>query len=503
MYIKMKFFFLASIFICNVGCSQNPIRSDKFQTDAPQFYKWAMDLFETVPGMSIVFVKDDEILLNQGFGFADLPNRIKSTQETNYYIASCTKSFTALLASILDKEGIIKLNDPLAKYFPHISFDQQLEAGKITIRDLLTHTSGIENDPLSYRMAYSGIHDLETRITLMKECQPNKAGHGNFSYTNTGYNIYAIILEKATGRTWKDWLDQEIFQPLRLNRTTAYMSKASLEKWPQATPHLGRSVANIEAVYLKKKDNTMQAAGGLITSAEDLGKWLQVQIGDGYIDGKQIFSSSMIQVNRSPIAKGTTRNRIFEGEGYGLGWQIGKYNDNQVIWHFGGFPGFYTHISYLPDQKLGVAVLINEGFAGGRLMNLFASYAYDYFLGTEDVNEKYKKKAKELAVGLNKALEKIKKDEQERAERIWQLSKPLYQYCGTFTNKFFGPVTINQNDSKLMVQHGNLSCIATAFTKPETMRVEMVPGRGEVIEFVIENKEVVGFKYQSTVFKKK
>lgn len=502
---KMLFLVLAVSIYCscsNEVRAQQSNTANSFAKAADQFYGESLQAFSSVPGFSIVVVKDQEIVYQNGFGYADLSKQLKATPQTNFYIASSTKSFTGLLASILDQEGVIKLDDPLTKYFPETNFASELEANKISIRDLFTHTSGLNNSPIGFRVAYSGEHDLDTRLKLMNHCVANKVGKGNFSYTNVGYNIYAIILEKVTGKNWKDWLEEKIFNPLGMNHTTGYISKAEKASWPMALPYLGRGKDNIQEVYLKKKDNTMQAAGGLITTGEDLAKWLKVQINNGSLDGKKIFPDHLIKANRSGIAKGSTPSQFFKGESYGMGWQIGQYEGEKVVWHFGGFPGFLTHISYMPEKKIGVAVMVNEGIAGNRLKDFYAAFAYNYLLGKENTEEQFNKMAAELSTQLKNVLTRITNDEAQRAKREWQLSMPLEKYTGTFKNEYYGTVEIKKMDKNLHVRLGNLHCIPTPYTQPETIRVELIPGTGEVILFEVANGIIKGFNYDGDFFEK-
>lgn len=473
---------------------------NNFEQEADSYYSKVLEELEGIPGFAITVVKGDETLLAKGYGYADLGKNLKSSANTNYYIASSTKSFTALLASILDQEGIIKLEDPITKYFPDISFDPDLEVEKIRIQDLFTHTTGINNGPISFRAAYSGDHDLETLYRLMEDTEANKAGYGNFQYTNVGYNIYSIIVDKHTGKTWQELLEEKVFSPLSMNRTTAYMSKADKHQWELAKAYM--TLDQPEEVYLMKKDNTMQAAGGLITTANDLANWLKVQLNQGSLDGKQVFPKSMIEYSQQPLVDHTSGRPPFNGEHYGMGWQVGKYQENQTLYHFGGFPGFSTHVSFMPEKGIGVAVMVNEAISGYRLMSMLATFAYDHLLEVPDTQAAYDKKLAEMSKQLGEVRKRIKKGQASRAKRKWKLSKPFSAYAGTFANDQYGIVHIAEGGGALKVSMGNMYCIATPYTQEETIRVEMVPGSGEVIEFQFEEEDLKGFKYSDLNFEK-
>ena len=498
---KIILLLFITAFSFNISAQLNKVEKS-FRKDADVFYEKTLEAVGSVPGVSIVVVKDEKIIYQKGFGYAALDEKLPMTPKTNFYIASSTKSFTGLLASILDKEGIISLDAPLTKYFPEINFIPELEADKVKIRDLFTHTSGISNSPLGFRVAYSGDHNFELRKSLLSHSTVNSVGRGNFSYTNVGYNIYAIILEKVTGKTWKDWLYEKVFTPLDMKRTTAYISKAKNKKWPMALPYIGISDTRIEEAFLKKQDNTMQAAGGLITTVEDIGNWLKVQINNGVLNKKRIFDEDLILSNRLPLVNGSTSNAVFKGDNYGMGWQLGKYKNEKVVWHFGGFPGFLTHISYMPEKKIGVAVFVNEGIAGNRLKDLFAAYAYDYLVYGDTANEAFKKQSEETIEQLNQLKIRIAEHQEMLAERTWKLSKSFKAYEGVYTNDLLGKIAIKLEDEKLHVYLGNMYCIATPYKEVDTIRVELITGSGQGIIFSLEDNEVKGLTYEGLFFGK-
>lgn len=505
MNLTIRNFGLLFLCLCIATCSlraQKPSKDKAFEKAADKFYKTSFEELGSVPGVSIVVVQGEKTLYKRGFGYADLEKKLKASAESNFYIASSTKSFTALLASLMDQEGIIKLDDPLSKYFPEVDFPKSVPADQIKIRDLMTHTSGIDNTPIGFRVAYTGNHDFPTRLKLMNYCQANEVGHGNFSYTNVGYNIYAIILEKVTGKNWRDHLEERIFSPLGMNHTSGYISRGEKENWEMASPYMGRSESNIEKVYLSKRDNTMQAAGGLITNGDDLANWLKVQINDGKLNGKQLFPEEIIKVNRSTWVKGSTRNPIFDGKGYGMGWQTGSYQGEKAVWHFGGFPGFLTHISYMPEKKIGVAVMVNEGIAGNRLKDLYAAFAYDYLLGKIKDDGDFMEQSRELMGQIKQVQERIAKHDADLAKRTWQLSLPFKDYRGTFENERFGKIEIKMKGDDLFMEYGNLHCVPTPYTEENTVRVGWIPGSGRVVPFVIEDGEVKGLRYLGEVFTK-
>ena len=269
-----------------------------------------------------------------------------------------------------------------------------------------------------------------------------------------------------------------------------------------ALPYVGYKDKQPEPVYLQKKDNTMQSAGGLITTGEDLATWLKVQINQGKLGKKQIFPQEIITQSQSLLAKDDSRGDPFEGAGYGLGWQVGKYRGEKVVSHFGGFPGYFSHVSFLPEKEIGVAVLINDGMLGYRLMNLFATYAYDWWLDVEGVNEDHAEREKAMAERFAQVSERIEKGQADRAKRTWKLSQPFPHYSGTFQHEAYGTVEVKGSEKGDQSAHGQPPLRSHPLHQTRNDPGRMVPGSGEVIEFQMQGKEVTGFATTETVFAK-
>lgn len=473
-----------------------------FQQDLEALIDFAFSETEAMPGLAISVVKDGKTIVEKGFGQAQVEQKQAMKPNTSFYIASCTKAFTGLLAAILDEEGVISMDATLASFFPKIKFDPDLEADKITVRSLITHTSGLQNSPIGFRVAYSGEHTHEQLIGLLQHSKPNRVGRGNYRYTNVGYNIYTLIVQHVTGKKWQDLLEEKIFAPLGMNRTTAYMSKAEKANWPMALPYIAEGPNQFQSVYLLKKDNTMQSAGGLITTAADLAKWVSVQMNAGKVKGKSVFSEKIMRDAQKSWASCDEQRGDFQAEGYGYRWLVGELAGQKAIWHSGGFPGYLSLMSFLPEQKIGVNVLINEPSAGFRMMYLLAAFSYDWWLQDSEVVSSYQTQIRKIAQQLGERQQKVAKHRKELAARTWQLTKDFAAFSGRFVNEAYGTIEIDGSQQQLAVKMGNMHCIATPYTKKNTARVELVPGSGEVLVFNIENGEVTSLINDGDVYTK-
>jgi CubicO group peptidase (beta-lactamase class C family) len=476
-----------------------------FRDAADAWIPSVLERLEAVPGMAIAVAVGDKVVLATGYGRADVENDVPATGETVYYIASATKPFTALMAKILESRGTVDLESSLAAHLPDgLTLADSLRPREVTLRDLLTHTSGIANDPISDRLAYTGEHDPETLWRLLaRSTGAEGAPLGTFLYTNTGYNILTMILDRETGTSWQDQLQKTVFDPLGLQRTTAYASVPPAKGWPMAAPYFGLDPSGMKRLYLVKQDNTMQSAGGMLTTARDLGRWLVFQLNDGRLDGRQVVDAAVVRATHEKLVDSPETGRPpFHSDGYGLGWSHGSYRDHPLLMHGGSFPGFMTSVSFMPDAGIGVAVLINEGSVGSRLFETVAAWAYDWWLGT-GTGQVDPDAAVDKLAGMAAALrERIATDMAAHAARAWMLSRPLESYAGTYISDVWGTVVVTEDDDGLRVAAGNMHCQAEAYVKPETIRVEMLPGRGEVIRFEPEAGEVERLTWNDRSFER-
>ena len=446
--------------------------------------------FPDLPSIAIVVIKDDKPIFLRAYGMADREAGIKTDTDTLYYIASSTKSFTALAAAMLDQEGKIKFSDPATKYTPSIRFKSDIP-NKITIRDLLTHTSGLRNGALINRLAFTGqIDQSEIDHVLAEGTTFNDANFGKYNYTNLGYNIYGLALHYHLNKKWQDLLQERIFAPAGLKHTTVYVSKARTKKYKIAAPYVidtdAADAGKMVRSRLEKTDENMQSAGGIFMSISDLGRWLNLNMNGGRLGGKQVLPADLLRNAQTGYTKSTRNEPPFSGEGeYGLGWQIGKYRNEKVIYHHGGYPGYRSHVSFMPDKKIAVGVLVNNDALGGRLADMLAAYAYDWWLRTENLEADYARQLQETVKAFESRKQEIAAEAAQRAKREWQLTKPFADYAGKYTNDLLGTIEIVAKENALAVRMGNINTVATPYTQKDTIRVVMQPGgNGDVIGFV-------------------
>jgi CubicO group peptidase (beta-lactamase class C family) len=476
---------LAAVLFACLPAAASAQDRDRFPEAFDAFARQALERIEAVPGMAVAVVDERGVVHTAGFGVADVETGAPVTADTQFYIASSTKSFTALAIAAMAGRGELDLDAPLSVWSPDAPIPADL-AGHVTLTALLSHQSGVENGPIAFRVAFSGDWTPQTLWDLTAETQANAdAPRGTFAYTNAGYNLATVLLERRSGRDWRAMVRAEVLEPLGMARTTALIDEARAAGSGVAAGHFGRVPGRPERSYLQKTDQTMQSAGGLISTADDMAIWLEAQVSDGVVGGRRVFPAGLVASTHAPRATQEATFGPYVRTGYGLGWQVGRYGDDVLIHHFGNFSGSRAHVSFMPERRLGVAVMVNEDAFAGGLADLAANYAYDWFAGVPDLEAVYDARLTALAADRDRRRTAAAAGDEARAARPRTLSLPDEAYVGEYVSPAYGVMTVRRAGARLEVAIGVQHVLAENFTQPESLRVELTPFRGEPVVFTL------------------
>lgn len=474
---------VAAVLVTSGSATARP-DADRFRADADAFIRRAMDRVGVVPGLSIAVVEGEDVLMTAGYGVADVETAAPVDADTRFYIASSTKSFTALAIAATAARGEVDLEAPLAAWSRASGLPDA--AAGVSLTDLLSHRSGLDNSPMSFRAAMSGEHTPETMLGLVAATVArDDTPHGTFRYSNAGYNLATTLLEARDGRDWRVLVRDEVLRPIGMADTTGWISEAGAQGLV-AAGHLGHGPDGPVRSPLQKVDATMQSAGGLVSTADDMARWLEIQINDGVLDGRRVFPAALVGSTHRPLAANNASFGPYVRESYGLGWQIGRFGDDVLIHHFGNFAGSRAHVSFMPKRRLGVAVMINEDAVAGGLADLVANYVYDWHAGRPDLEAAYDAALTGLVADRDRGQASIARQAAERAMRPSMLSRPMSAYAGTWVSPTLGTIRVAERDAALVVTAGAMEAVAEPFTRPESIRVELAPLQGQVIVFAAE-----------------
>lgn len=447
-----------------------------FAADFNRFLDNAMARFPSVPALSVAVVHRGVPVFVGAKGRADVAGGVAATADTPFYIASSTKAFVGTALTRLDARGTIDLDWTMRELAPDVAFAPEIRADRISLRDLLSHRHGLAGDAMAFRLAYSGDYDPAVLERLLAGLKPDAATPaGTFRYGNIGYNVAALLIERRTGMRWQDIVQAELIAPLGMTGTLAEGLAAGGNRIPVAAPY-----SSGERVYLTKVDATMHAAGGMYASANDMARWLALQLADG---GQMAAAAAAA---REPVATLDSAFGPFRRTGYGLGWYAGPFEGGTLYHAFGAFAGARAHVSVQPATGLGIAATANDDGAGFRLVDLAALYAYDWYrLGAAAAEVRARAQLDALAGQWAKQVEKVVAQRAERAARPSQLSLPPAAYAGDYCHADYGMIRVAPQGTQLALTMGRLHGVTEAGTEPDTVRAELIPGQGESYRFTL------------------
>ncbi|MFP4469097.1 MAG: serine hydrolase [Bacteroidales bacterium] len=402
-----------------------------------------------VPGLAVAIVKDGEIIFSEGFGVRNIETGDRVTGQTLFPIASNTKAFTAATLAILVDEGKISWDDKVTQYIPWFKLYNPYVTENMTIRDLLTHRSGLatfSGDLLWYGTDYS----REEIIRRARHLKPAFGFREQFGYSNILYLTAGEIVPAVTNMSWDNFVEQKIFDPLNMERSITTTGK--LDQFDNvATPHTGYQGEVIPIEYLNW-DN-IAPAGSIISCVDDVSQWLIMQLNRGIYEGDTIFSSRRSREMWSPntilgVSEYSERqwpSMFFRS--YGLGWSLSNYLGRKVIGHSGGYDGMISYTCLVPEEDLGFVILTNKN------SSLYYPLVYktlDVFLGGEERDwsafmlEMYRQQDSIAAV----------ERKENEAARVKGTSPtlPLEAYTGTYGGQLYGNATVTLEEGQLKLR---------------------------------------------------
>ena len=306
---------------------------------------------------SILVSEHGQAIYENGFGFADVKNKVPFTTTTPCYLASLSKQFTAMAVMILQEQGKISYADPLSKFFPEFPFYAQ----KVTIRNLLNHTSGI-SDYVGLGLEHPGLTNRDVFKALIALDSLEFTPGEKFQYSNSNYILLAMIIEKISGTSYREYLKQHIFDPLSMNNT--FVRDESHPPASAAARAYNRF--GDDADY----DLLTYGEGGIYSSVHDMYKWDQ-----------SLYTEKLVK--KSTLSEAFKRATLNDGtiSGYGFGWALAKYDTETIMAHAGRYGGFNTYIKRFPDEQSAIIFLTNHDFKnmspiGNALINILRDKPY-------------------------------------------------------------------------------------------------------------------------------
>lgn len=417
------------------------------KTELSEFIEQLIEEYQVGGAIAIGIVKDGKVITEEVYGYTDFENKKKAKLETKFYIASMTKSFVGTLVKVMEERGELSLDSPMNDILK-INFPEEIQADEITIEDLLIHTTGLKNSAIAIKTAYTGNF---TNQELRQDFQTStyQEGYGSYDYTNVGYILAGMTLEELTQKSWKQLLEEDIFKPLDMSHTSAYLNTIgnSETSGQLALPHTF-SNDSIKTGKFMKRDDTMHAAGGLVTTVADMNKWLLAHLDTS---ATAYFSQEILDQIHTDRIDYYDKSAGVNNYGYGLGWEQGDWHEYDISWHGGGYPGYVSVHAVVREENLGVVIMMSQQ---SRAIELILNYIL----------------ADQLDVDLTEELAEMKKSIDLRTERYRQYKDSVFQsvdkkelentslkkFAGKYSSNQLNQLVVNVEKDQLILQLGNL-----------------------------------------------
>jgi len=331
-----------------------------------------------IPGLSLAIVKDGEVIFSKGFGYKDFSKQVPVTQDTQFAIGSATKAFTALSILMSQQEGKLSLDDSPKKYLPYFKINNADTDARITIRDLLSHSSGLNRTDLAM---ITGKLTREELIKVAGEAKPTAGLREKFQYQNIMFAAAGEIVAQVQKQSWESFVEEKIFKALGMTNST--MSVAQMQKVKDYSFGYDYNFDTKETRLLPTRDILQVApAGSINSSAKDMSQWLKFMLAGGELGGKRLVSENLFAELIKPQMK------IGGKSSYGLGWFLQEWNGLKVVQHGGNIDGFNSMVAMIPEKKIGFVMLTNVSASslGGELMPL----VWQNLLGENKTDESIK-----------------------------------------------------------------------------------------------------------------
>jgi len=327
-----------------------------------------------VPGLAMGIIKDGKVIFAEGFGYRDLEQKLPVTSQTLFAIGSCTKAVTTMAIGMLAEQGKVDWDKPVRNYLPAFELKNEYITANMTVRDLVTHRSGLPRhdglwygSPLTRKELFDRLKYLDFSAGFREKYQYN-----NLMFMTAGY-----LVGQVTISTWEEFIAERIFKPLGMTNSN-FSVEASQQAADFAQPYRIKD-EKVENIPFRNIDE-IGPAGSINSCVDDMLKWIQFHLDKGKVGEKQLVAEAEMRNMHTPYMHLSSPMESNERShsNYGLGWVIAMYRGHKLVQHGGGIDGFVTSTSFLPFDNIGVFVVNN---AASSISSHVTSYDIDLLLG--------------------------------------------------------------------------------------------------------------------------
>jgi CubicO group peptidase (beta-lactamase class C family) len=402
-----------------------------------------------VPGIAVGVVHGDSIVLLEGYGLRSMGRPERVDPRTVFPIASDTKAFTGILMAMLADRGRVDWDDPVTDHLPEFQLYDSLATRELTIRDLLTHSTGLARADLLWTAGYG--YSTAEALRRVRYLKPTWTPGTHFGYNNIMYGAAGQVIANASGESWAAMLRARIFRPLGMTCSSTSV-KALASAKDVATPHAIVDGALRTEPYLDV--DMIPAAAGINSCAADMVKWLRFQLDSGRVHGKRLVSARnfhethipRLAMPLDPVYRAL--NPATHLRSYAIGWTVQDYHGHEMLSHPGDISGMASTVGILPEERLGVVILSN--LEDQELRESLMYWIFDRYLGAPEKDWSAVTLAEHRrADSADAANERLLEATRVRGTHP---SHPLAEYVGTYVDSLYGNSQVRLENGHLVFQ---------------------------------------------------
>jgi len=401
------------------------------------------------PGIGVGIVVNDKLVFAKGYGYRDYEKKLPFTPTTLCQIASNSKLFTAVSAGMLVEEGKLTWDKSVRESVPTIQFYNDQLNNNVTLRDMLSHRTGVtRHDSIWFKSPFTRKELFEK----LKYLEPQEPMRETFLYNNLMYAAAGNIIELKSGKTWEQFVREKILTPLDMKTTTYSIS--DMTQHPDHGVPFKEKRDSFELYKIPYYEDTegIAPAGAIISNIDEISHWLIALMNDGKYNGKQVLPANVLKATLQPAIG--LPNAAGEALGYwellnpayGMGRQTASYRGHLMTYHGGDLPGFHSQVSFMPNDKIGVIVLVISDHSA-PLYNIVSYNVYERLLGMDQTPWSQRQLARRLA-GKKAGTEARAKAGADRVPNT-KPSHALEAYAGEYENPAYGVLKIGLKEGQL------------------------------------------------------
>lgn len=412
----------------------------------------------SLTGLSLTVVTDDEVLFQESYGLRDIVTKEKVGEDTLFPFGSIGKAFTTTALAMLVDEGKLDWDDPVKNFIPEFEMSDPYITNEFSVRDLLTHRSGLPLGAGDLLFVPDGDADIAGILAAIKHIPPETSFRSEFAYDNLMYILAGEVVSRVEGRPWADVIRSRLFRPLDMDDCRALPSRAAQAR-NTVTQH-SRAPGSKAATRLDPRyilSDSTAPAGGISCSIRDLSKWAQFWLNEGKApSGKRLISNTQLKELWTGVTPTRTRSDLAKLAGshfslYALGWSLSDFHGELLVSHGGGVLGAVAYFALLPEQNIAAFATANDFVPGLQALPLQILSEYvapeaeaDFIASASARYEQYRTTAQKDA-GHN---------EDAAPETAAEPVRPLPAYVGEYVDPWYGKARVEMREGRLFLDMG-------------------------------------------------